>query len=447
MLRVTVNMDSFYVHLQSDASKLHFSDNIRTNFRNHLAIPIKTDSTRYEVALSEISYTYNSPYIKKGTLLYTLKQPTTPKNDVVKYPNYSEIKGDNYKTTVETFDTDLVEKSRSMHRHIDHIQQLWGKTLFSTTSRKVTLQKATIDIIASKELKTIETLIHELNEKLQPLNIVFSLTLPTKATKKLTIKHKAPEFIANQHLLFSEKIKTLFQHGEWDASLSYVSDGYEHDSFPLTTPFLIKKGEKLLTVSFWISEIHIVSQVATPVGWKVNAQSQLASKECIASKDIRTVQELIKEMSVVDGVELALEDTVASISILPPVDLEPILNERISAILGLTLPSRIPSGYKLEKKGKSQTVFELGVRKIYIYTDIIHEQRVGDQVAPLLRMIDYTGEEGRVVIKDFNNLHYISLNKDDIQTIRIYLRTEIGEEVPVTFGTVSCTLHFREKQL
>ncbi len=48
-------MESFYVTLQSDASADYYRTNKRTNFKNHLAIPINVDSRRYEVVLSELS--------------------------------------------------------------------------------------------------------------------------------------------------------------------------------------------------------------------------------------------------------------------------------------------------------------------------------------------------------------------------------------------------------
>ena len=68
-------------------------------------------------------------------------------------------------------------------------------------------------------------------------------------------------------------------------------------------------------------------------------------------------------------------------------------------------------------------------------------------MAPILRILDYTGVDNSLVIKSFTNPHFIKLSKDYVDNIRIYLRTEIGEDLPLTFGTTSCTLHFREKRL
>lgn len=238
----SVKMDSFYVHLQSDASALHYSDNKLTNFRNHLAIPIKTDSNRYEVALSEISYTYTSPYIKKGTVLYTLNQASTPRPEYVKYPDYSTITGENLSNTAETYDTDMVEESRKQHQHLEYLSQLWNTELFPTTTRKVTLRKVTIDIVARKELKTTEALLHELSEQLQPLKITFTWSVGKKGKKMLTIKQKEPEYIGNILLPFSDKIKKHFQFGKGDA-YSYVTEGHDYDCYPLTTPILIANGE------------------------------------------------------------------------------------------------------------------------------------------------------------------------------------------------------------
>ena len=98
-------------------------------------------------------------------------------------------------------------------------------------------------------------------------------------------------------------------------------------------------------------------------------------------------------------------------------------------------------------EGTQKPIFDVGSRKIYVYADCIQDQRVGDQMAPILRILDYTGVDNSLVIKSFTNPHYIKLSKDYVDNIRIYLRTEIGEDLPLTFGTTSCTLHFREKRL
>src|SRR3989442_771782 len=99
----SVKMDSFFVHLQSDASWQHYSNNKRTNYRNHLAMPINVEANEYEVALCELSYTYNIPYIKKQTVLYKVRtvneKEGKPSIEVVQYPEISKIKGPDKRTT------------------------------------------------------------------------------------------------------------------------------------------------------------------------------------------------------------------------------------------------------------------------------------------------------------------------------------------------------------
>ena len=123
-----------------------------------------------------------------------------------------------------------------------------------------------------------------------------------------------------------------------------------------------------------------------------------------------------------------------------------VFDERVQEILGVSMPDYIQANQPTTILGKENIVWDIGCRKIYVYTDIIENQRVGDQVAPLLRITDYSGIQDRIEIKDFNHLQYIRLRHDDIESIRIYIKTETGEDLPLTFGTVTCTLHFREKR-
>ena len=137
---------------------------------------------------------------------------------------------------------------------------------------------------------------------------------------------------------------------------------------------------------------------------------------------------------------------VAHIKVKTPDTTKLVFDDRVLAILGILTDAVIPAGIEVNRQGTDTTVFDIGCRKIYVYTDIIENQRVGDQMAPLLRITDYTGTQDQTEIKDFNHLQYMRLRHDNIESIRIYLKTETGEDLPLSFGTVTCTLHFREKR-
>ena len=94
-----------------------------------------------------------------------------------------------------------------------------------------------------------------------------------------------------------------------------------------------------------------------------------------------------------------------------------------------------------------------GKHFIFIYTNIIEYQYVGDTKAPLLRVIDSKQrlKNGSVCELEpthrivFTNLDYKKLLTNTIQSISIELRTETGQLVPFSgTGKVILTLQFKK---
>ena len=78
----------------------------------------------------------------------------------------------------------------------------------------------------------------------------------------------------------------------------------------------------------------------------------------------------------------------------------------------------------------------------YVYTDIIDHQHVGDTKASLLRVVHFS--KGKRVIT-FPDVHYLSMSKTHLQSIRIYIRDVEGNNYPFTRGTAVCKVHIRRK--
>ena len=92
-----------------------------------------------------------------------------------------------------------------------------------------------------------------------------------------------------------------------------------------------------------------------------------------------------------------------------------------------------------------------GVHAIFIYTDIIRHQLVGEAEVPLLRTVrmkSFTGgdrpEMDTVV---YTHPHYILVSKQYIDSIEIDIRTDTGDRVPYNTGKVISKLHFRQRKL
>ena len=86
----------------------------------------------------------------------------------------------------------------------------------------------------------------------------------------------------------------------------------------------------------------------------------------------------------------------------------------------------------------------LGYDILYIYTDCIEQQLVGDVQAQLLRSICIdNGNTNTMQTISFESPHYIPVARSNFDTIDINIRDESGKKVPFQFGRVVVKLHFR----
>ena len=94
-----------------------------------------------------------------------------------------------------------------------------------------------------------------------------------------------------------------------------------------------------------------------------------------------------------------------------------------------------------------------GKQLIYVYSNIIEYQHIGDTKAPLIRIIDSKQrlkngslceiEPTHTIV--FSNLEYKKLLSNNFQCIEVQLRTETGKFVPFTgTGKVILTLNFKK---
>ena len=86
----------------------------------------------------------------------------------------------------------------------------------------------------------------------------------------------------------------------------------------------------------------------------------------------------------------------------------------------------------------------LGFDILYIYTDCVEQQLVGDVQAQLLQNLCVNNFDSiPIQTTSFESPHYIPLARKDFDTIEINIRDETGRKVPFQFGRVVVKLHFR----
>ena len=121
----------------------------------------------------------------------------------------------------------------------------------------------------------------------------------------------------------------------------------------------------------------------------------------------------------------------------PNVEIE--LNEGLAQLLGFsnrTLTGNTQASFLPDING--------GLFALYVYTDIIENQRVGDVSAPLLRIVPTNPKKaGMVITHSYQMPHYMPIKTNYIDTIQIDIRSDFGEKVPFQSGKVVVKLHFR----
>ena len=82
---------------------------------------------------------------------------------------------------------------------------------------------------------------------------------------------------------------------------------------------------------------------------------------------------------------------------------------------------------------------------LFIYTDIIEPQVVGDTYAKLLQVTPAPQRTNTIISHTFNPVQYVPLERNYFETTDISIRNSAGDLVPFTTGLSMVKLHFRPR--
>ena len=90
----------------------------------------------------------------------------------------------------------------------------------------------------------------------------------------------------------------------------------------------------------------------------------------------------------------------------------------------------------IEKKTSSPYAADIngGFSCMYVYTDIVDAQFVGDVEVPLLRIVNIEGENGNTVHATCRNLQYVPVKVNYFETIQVDIKNDQNE----IFREVDC---------
>lgn len=107
-------------------------------------------------------------------------------------------------------------------------------------------------------------------------------------------------------------------------------------------------------------------------------------------------------------------------------------------------------GKKLSSKDKERRYYyadiKAGFYTLYVYTDIVQHQFVGDSFVQLLRTVEISGKNNEIITHSYTRPDYIPVCKQHIDSIAISICTDQAKPVRFTFGKSILRLHFRPRK-
>lgn len=228
---------------------------------------------------------------------------------------------------------------------------------------------------------------------------------------------------------FTKLPKTIKLEGEWVVGLSEFH-------FPCTM-LNVQEHENVL----YVRKMQTIQNDTT--------SSIVEFKTHIPATNYTTITHLLKafnENPLIKGqVTFTYDEITKRVSV--ATSSKNLLSITTSETLSLQLGFEPKTNFIKENKGKYPINLYLGLpSQIFIYSDIIQPQIVGDVMTPLLRIVPLDPTlyiYGAYKMNTFSTTHYLPVMKREFDVIEIDIRTSIGDRVPFLFGTSSIKLHFK----
>jgi hypothetical protein len=103
--------------------------------------------------------------------------------------------------------------------------------------------------------------------------------------------------------------------------------------------------------------------------------------------------------------------------------------------------------YRDSQKAHRIADIAVGFHSLYVYTDIIEPQLVGDSIVPLLRVVDFSKKGPGNTSVIYKSPYYIPLIRHIFDNIEINIRQDDGRAVPFRRGKSVVVLHFRKNEV
>lgn len=120
------------------------------------------------------------------------------------------------------------------------------------------------------------------------------------------------------------------------------------------------------------------------------------------------------------------------------------VDDHLARIFGFKFYDILDNGWH---KSRHEVDIHQGIHSLFVYTNLVTPNLVGDSVVPLLRTVPIEGEHGQLITKTYDRPHYVPVNGQSFEVIDINISDDHGNLIHFINGKVTIKLHFRPQRL
>lgn len=156
---------------------------------------------------------------------------------------------------------------------------------------------------------------------------------------------------------------------------------------------------------------------------------------------VRALNDLIRDEAKFNGIRFVNNNISKRVSVEVTPKCFVILNPKLRDLLGFKVGT-----LTVNTTGGRPADVHQGFYALYVYSNLVESQIVGDTRAPLLRVVPQKGKDGDYIIHGYVTPMYLPLKYNYFSTVEINLRDDTGRPVPFEAGKVVVTLHIRRRR-
>ena len=248
----------------------------------------------------------------------------------------------------------------------------------------------------------------------------FYITLPSNASMDFYPNNTASNYIIHMP-------RTFYLQGKYEVALAEIQ-------YPHTWKTMTDKDEFYMMIRP-NDDAEDITPVSIPIGY------------------YKSVEDLVHEIN--DCILEALNHTSVSLKYhkatrkvyLKTNGYDITFSTPLSQMLGFSTNKHSYLWYDKQTVAEQQADLSRGFYTLYVYCSLCEAQVVGDYYVPLIRTVAIEGRDGDLIMKTYNNPHYVPVNTSKFDTIEINIKDDQGKNVAFESGKVLCKLHFRQRAI